>query len=155
MRAFRVAVLGGTFDRLHPGHRALLRAAFRAADEVRIGLTTARYLAQHPKPLADRIGSYRARRGELVAYLERQFPGRRWRIVPLGDGVGGAIRRGPDLLVVSTESVRGARVVNRERRRRGLPPLTVQVIPRVRDPAGRPYSSRRRRAAERLLPTNA
>jgi pantetheine-phosphate adenylyltransferase len=148
MRAFRRAVLGGTFDGLHPGHRALLRTAFRVADEVRIGLTTPTFLARHPKPFPERIAPYRARRAALAEYLVARFPGRRWRIVPLSDPLGGAVRRGPDVLVVSTESLAGARSVNRARVARGLPRLALEVIPQVRDPTGRPYASRRRRARE-------
>jgi len=148
MPRFRVAVLGGTFDGLHPGHRRLLKAAFAAASEVRIGLTTAEYLRIHPKPFGERIAPYRTRRNELLRYLRSAFPHRRFRVVPLRDGFGGAIQTGPDLLVVSAETVPGARKVNRERTRRGLPKLALQVIPLIRDRTGRPYSSRRRRARE-------
>jgi cytidyltransferase-like protein len=148
MRPYRIGVLGGTFDGLHPGHRRLLSEAFRRAEEVRIGLTTAGYLRDHPKPWGEAIAPYRERRAKLLEYLQEHFPRRRYRILPLRDGYGGSVLPGPDLLVVSTESVRGARAVNRERKRRGLARLTLQVIPTVRDRTGRPYSSRRRRARE-------
>jgi len=152
-RRFRIAVLGGTFDRLHPGHRALLRAAFAAADEVRIGVTSAAYLQRHPKPLGERIQGYRARRAALVAHLRARYPGRRYRLVPLRDGFGGSVRPGPDLLVVSADTLRGARAVNRERRRRGLPPLALRIVPLRKDRTGRAYASRRRRAAELRRPS--
>ena len=148
-RRYRIAVLGGTFDRLHAGHRRLLAAAFAAADEVRIGLTTPSYLAAHPKPFGERIEGYRRRRAALIAHLSDRFPGRRFRIVPLRDPMGGAVLAGPDLLVVSRDTEKGARAVNRERLRRGLPALAVRSIPLVRDRGGRPYASRRARAAER------
>ena len=147
-RRYRIAVLGGTFDRLHPGHRSLLRAAFRAADEVRIGLTTGGYLAEHPKPFGALIRPFAERRRELRAYLGRTFPGRRWRVVPLSDALGGSVDPGPDLLVVSSATRRAGAVVNRIRRRRALPPLAVVVVPMVRDAGGRPYASRRRRARD-------
>ena len=145
---FRVAVLGGTFDRLHEGHRALLAAAFRAASEVRIGLTTERYLAAHPKPVADRIQPYRRRRRALADHLAERYPGRRWRIVPLSDALGGSIRRGPDVIVVSSETRRGAAAVNRRRRALGLPALAVRVVRMRRDRGGRILRSRRLRAAQ-------
>lgn len=148
MRRHRRAVLGGTFDRLHAGHRALLRAAFARAEQVRIGLTTAGYLAAHPKPLGERIASYRARRAALLDYLARRFPGRDYRVVPISDGLGGAVRRGPDLLVVSRETVAGARRVNEVRRARGLPPLDLHVVALVKDRRGRVLRSRALRAAE-------
>ena len=145
-RRARLAVLGGTFDRLHPGHRALLRAAFDGAEEVRIGITTPRYLARHPKPNADMIEPYAVRRRTLAQYLSRTYPGRRFRLVPLHDALGGAVRPGPDLLVISSGSVRGAAEVNRRRRALGLAPLTLRIVRLVRDRSGRVYRSRRRRA---------
>jgi pantetheine-phosphate adenylyltransferase len=146
-RRFQLAVLGGTFDRLHAGHRALLRAAFRSAGEVRIGLTTAAFLRTHAKPYASRIQSYPARRAGLIRFLKRQFPGRRWRVQPLREPFGGSVRRGPDTIVVTRETHAGARAVNRARRARGLPVLVIQVVPLVRDRGGRVYRSRRIRAA--------
>jgi pantetheine-phosphate adenylyltransferase len=148
MRRHRQAVLGGTFDRLHAGHRALLKAAFEGADTVRIGLTTASYLRAHPKPWAERIAPYARRRAALTAYLNARFPGRDFRVVPLSDGLGGAVRRGPDLLVISRETVRGARLVNEARLRRGLPPLELKVVRLVKDRRGRVLRSRSLRAAE-------
>ncbi len=157
---YRVAVLGGTFDRLHVGHRALLAAAFRHAREVRIGLTTSTYLRDHPKPLADRLQPYRVRRTAIERFVRRRFPGRAYRIVPLRDGIGGAARPGPDLLVVSAETRAGARRVNARRRELGLPELAVTVVRMRRDRTGRIVSSRRLRAAEgrptpRRRPANA
>ncbi|MFI5415452.1 MAG: pantetheine-phosphate adenylyltransferase [Candidatus Lutacidiplasmatales archaeon] len=142
------AVLGGTFDRLHAGHRALLAAAFANASRVRIGLTTSAYLSAHPKPFGDLIRSYAARRRALAAYLRRMFPGRPFEVVPLDDRFGGSVDPGVDVLVVSEETLDGARAVNRERRRRHLPPIRLVVIPVVRADDLRPISSRRIRSGE-------
>ncbi|MGI0053243.1 MAG: pantetheine-phosphate adenylyltransferase [Thermoplasmata archaeon] len=139
-------MLGGTFDRLHAGHRRLLREAFRAADRVVVGLTTEAYLAAHPKPGAHRIEPYRVRRLALCAYLARYYPDRRFRIRPINDGRGGAVSPGPEVLVASEETGPAAQAINVERVRRGLPPLTVRLIPMVLGADGRPISSRRIRA---------
>lgn len=145
-RRFRVAVLGGTFDRLHAGHRALLAEAFRRAERVGIGLTTAAYLAAHAKPLGGRIEAYRRRRAALLAHLRRTYPGREFWVAPLDEPFGRSVEPGVDLLVVSDETRRGARRVNAERRRRGLPRVAVVAIPSVRAEDGLPVSSRRIRA---------
>ena len=50
MRRYGRVALGGTFDRLHVGHVALLRTAFHIGDEVAVGLTSRRFLTAHPKP---------------------------------------------------------------------------------------------------------
>ncbi len=144
----RVAVLGGTFDRLHLGHEALLRAAFRSAGEVRIGLATASYLERHPKRNPARIQSYQTRLRRLRAYLTRCFPRRVYHILPLRDVFGGSIRPGIDVLVLSAGTRSGGRRVNAERHRRGLPPLRVLEVPLVRAEDGRPISSTRIRAGQ-------
>ncbi|MCI4329872.1 MAG: pantetheine-phosphate adenylyltransferase, partial [Thermoplasmata archaeon] len=151
-RPLTTAVLGGTFDRLHAGHRALLAAAFSNASSVRIGLTTSEYLSAHPKPLGDRIRSYADRRRALAAYLRRRFPRRTFEIVSLDDRFGRSVDPGIDVLVVSEETLDGARAVNRERRRRHLPPIRLVVVPVVRADDLRPISSRRIRSGE-LRPT--
>ena len=60
----RVA-MGGTFDILHPGHEALLDAAFVLGGDVFIGLTTdAMALQGRPK-----VAPYKARKQRLEAWL--------------------------------------------------------------------------------------
>jgi pantetheine-phosphate adenylyltransferase len=154
----KLAVLGGTFDHLHAGHEELLAAAFEQADVIAIGVTTDRFLARHPKPLPRSIASYASRRRHLVDYLRRHYPPSRWRIVPLEDGWGRSVEAGPEMLVASEDTRAGALSVNRERRRRGLPPLRLHIIPLRRAEDGTSISSRRIRArvidaaGRRLLP---
>lgn len=140
------AVLGGTFDRLHVGHEALVRTAFRAADSVAIGLTTDQYLRRHPKPGSRRIQSYATRRRTLVGWLRREFPRRAWRVEPLADARGHSVEPGFDAIVITEETLTGARRVNAERHRRGLPALRIVVAPMVLGDDLLPVSSRRIRA---------
>ncbi|MCI4324105.1 MAG: pantetheine-phosphate adenylyltransferase [Thermoplasmata archaeon] len=142
----QLAVVGGTFDRLHAGHIALLEAAFARAQVVAIGVTTDRFLARHPKPLAARITRYATRRRHLVSYLRAHYPRSRWRIVPLNDGWGRSVEPGPELLVASEDTRAGALSVNRERRRRRLAPLQLYLVPLRRGQDGSAISSRRIRA---------
>lgn len=148
MRRYRRVVLGGTFDRLHAGHEALLATAFRLGRTVAIGLTSRRFVLAHPKPLAGRIGSEAARRRALASFLRRRYAAARWTIVPIDDRLGGSLAPGVDALVVSAETVAGGRAVNRERRRRGLPAVPVVVVPLVLADDLEPLSSRRIRAGE-------
>ncbi len=147
-RRSTVAVLGGTFDRLHAGHRALLNAAFSRADVVRIGLTTDRFVRAHPKPGGTRVEAYRRRRGRLRSFLVGRYPRDRWSLVALGDPWGGSVGPGVDLLVVSEDTQRAVAPISAERRRRGLPRLRVHVVPRVQAEDGRPLASRRVRLGE-------
>src|SRR5437660_6332696 len=79
VRQMRV-VLGGTFDLLHTGHEALLRAAFDGRPEAGvIGLTTDRF-AKESRP---RVNPYVVRERNL----KRCLAARKWRharIEPIG-----------------------------------------------------------------------
>jgi pantetheine-phosphate adenylyltransferase len=143
----RVA-LGGTFDRLHVGHEALLTTAFAAGRSVAIGLTSARFLAEHPKPDARRIQPYASRRRALTEWLAARYPDPRWVVVPLDDGFGRSVEEGIDALVVSADTLAGGQAVNAERRRRGRKPIPVLTVPLVLADDLRPVSSRRIRAGE-------
>lgn len=127
----RVGVLGGTFDHLHAGHRSLLDEAFRRAERVGIGVTTATYLRQHTKEAADRVQPFRRRRAGVVSYLRGRYPAERWWIVPLRDAVGGALQPDVELLIASADTRAGAQRVNALRRARGLRPVGVRLVPVV------------------------
>jgi pantetheine-phosphate adenylyltransferase len=148
VRANRHAVLGGTFDHLHAGHAALLAAAFRAGRTVSIGVTTDRYLAEHPKPASDRLQPYAVRQRALRRWLARHYPGRTWRTVPLEDGFGRSVEPGVDVLVVSVDTEAGGRAVNAERRRLHRPAVPLLVVPVVLADDLGPVSSRRIRSGE-------
>ena len=141
-----VAVLGGTFDRLHVGHKALLDAAFARGGAVGVGVTTDRFLRSRRKAHARRLRPYRARLRAVRRYLAARYPRRRWWTVPLDDPWGGSVLPGVDLLVVSEETRSGADRVNAERARRGLAPVAVHAIPRVRGDDLLPVSASRIRA---------
>jgi pantetheine-phosphate adenylyltransferase len=145
---FGRVVLGGTFDRLHVGHEALLATAFRAGRSVAVGLTTDEYLGGHPKPDGGRIQPYRTRRAALRRWLSAHYPQRRWTLVPLNDPFGGSVEDGVDALVISAETVPGGRAVNAERRRRGRRTVPLLVVPIVLADDLGPVSSRRIRRGE-------
>jgi pantetheine-phosphate adenylyltransferase len=142
------AVLGGTFDHFHLGHAALLATAFHVGRSVSVGVTTDRYVAAHPKPYAARIQSYATRRRALRRWIDRQYPGRSYRLSPLEDGFGRSVEDGVDVLVISVDTLSGGRAVNAERRRLGRRPVPVVVVPVVLADDLSAISSRRIRAGE-------
>lgn len=146
MRRFRLAVLGGTFDHLHVGHHALLSSAFRVGEEVAVGLTTDRFASDLAKPLPKRTQPFAVRRAVLARWVRRNFPRRKWRVVPLENPFGRSVDPGVDVLVVSPDTAAGGRAVNRERRRLGRAPLPLVVVPLVLADDLEPVSSRRVRA---------
>ena len=136
-------VLGGTFDILHDGHEALLRAAFEGRPAfVLIGLTTDRFARES----RTRVNPYRVRERNLKRFLS----GRRWRparIEPIDDPFGPADDL-PDLdvLVVSAERHAVALALNEARVGKGLRPLEIRDVPMVLAQDGLPIASRRIRA---------
>jgi cytidyltransferase-like protein len=148
VRKRRHAVLGGTFDHFHLGHAALLATAFRVGQSVSVGVTTDRYVAVHPKPLAARIQSYASRRRAIRRWIDRRFPARSYRLSPLENTFGRSIENGVDVLVISADTLAGGRAVNAERRRLGRRPVPLEVVPVVLADDLRPVSSRRIRAGE-------
>jgi pantetheine-phosphate adenylyltransferase len=139
-------VLGGTFDHLHIGHESLLETAFRTGRPVAIGLTSERYLSDHPKPGRGVLQSYATRRRRLVSWLRANHPKEPWTVVPIDDRFGGSVAPGVAVLVVSADTVAGGRAVNAERGRRGLPPARLVVVPLALADDLRPVASRRIRA---------
>lgn len=143
MRRFGRAVLGGTFDRLHLGHESLLETAFQVGREVAIGVTSERYLAARPKPDGGSPQSYATRRRNLTAWLRERHPDGSWKVVRLDDPFGGSVGPGVGVLVVSADTLKGGKAVNAERKRRGLPPVPLVVVPLVLADDLRPVASRR------------
>ncbi|MCI4349310.1 MAG: pantetheine-phosphate adenylyltransferase [Thermoplasmata archaeon] len=138
--------MGGTFDRIHRGHIALFDAVFRISRTVGIGLTTHAFLARHPKPFGRKIRPFGIRRRALVQFLHTRYPGRSWEILPLESAMGGAVEPEVDAIVVSEETARVVPAINRERRRRGVPPLRAVVVSLVHGQDLQPISGRRIRA---------
>src|SRR5437867_8781546 len=136
-------VLGGTFDILHEGHEALLKAACQARPtEVLIGLTTDRFARE----ARTRVNPYPVRERNLKRFLAA----RRWRpvtIEPIDEAYGPADDL-PDLnvLVVSAERYAVAVALNGARTARGLRPLEIRAVPMVLAQDGLPIASRRIRA---------
>jgi len=123
----------------------LLSAANRLGGELRVGVTTSAYLHRHPKPDGEQIESYRRRRSRILAWLKRHRR-RPFRVVPLNDGVGGAIDPEVTHLVVSVDTRAAARKIQAMRRTQGLAPVRLITVPLLKAEDDQPIRSRRIRA---------
>lgn len=143
----RVAVLGGTFDHLHAGHRALLTAGFAYADRVGIGITTDEVLRQWATKKGT-VEPFSIRKSRLERWLRATFPRRSWWLIPLRDRWGAVLEPTTEALIVSEETLRVAEEANRRRRRRGLRPLALGIVHPVLAEDLLPISSTRIRLGE-------
>jgi pantetheine-phosphate adenylyltransferase len=127
---FGAVAVGGTFDRLHAGHRLLLGAsALVATRAVFVGVTADQMLAA--KKNASLLEPYAAREAGAVDFMRRVHPGLRCSAGPLSDPRVPplcATERDFDAIVVSEETIHGADAINAVRAGLGFPPLVVVVV---------------------------
>ena len=139
MRKFRKVVVGGTFDRLHLGHKALLRKAFEVGKVVYVGLTSDEMIRD--KPYAEKILPYELRLGDLLKFFDVNGYNN-YRVIKIHNAIGFAGEmKSLEAIVVSEETYKGALIVNRAREERGLKPLEIVVIPIIRSSLGPKISS--------------
>ena len=138
----RVA-LGGTFDPIHDGHRALFERAFELGD-VTVGLTSDE-LAPETRHEPRRVRPFEERRAALEAELEplADAAGRTFEVRTLEAPTGIATEPGFDAIVVSPDTNAGAERINDIREERGLDPLQVELVDYVPAEDGEPISSTR------------
>jgi pantetheine-phosphate adenylyltransferase len=137
--------LGGTFDRLHAGHRYFLKNAFARAQNVIIGLTSDGYIAANKK--VDCL-PFVQRKQSLENWLKSEGYAGRFEIHPLEDYFGPATTGKYDAILVTPETKPRALELNDRRTDSGLPPLVVIEIPVIMSADGKPISSTRVRNGE-------
>lgn len=135
-------MVGGTFDPLHDGHRALLSRSFELAGPggtVVIGLTSDRFAGTKSHP----VRPYEQRRAAVERFAEEFDRGVGYEIEPLSDRYGSALDLDFDALVVSEETMPVAIEINRLRRERGRRKVDIHQITCVLAEDGRWISSTR------------
>ena len=131
---FEFGCLGGTFDRLHGGHKLLLEVAFKLAKKVLIGITTDN-LAKNGKEIPELIWDYEKRAKDVTDFLHSLgVTDDRIDIKPLSRATQYADEI-PELgvIVLSPETYGRLLEINDVRRKKGLDELIAIAIPYHRD----------------------
>jgi len=139
----RVAV-GGTFDPLHDGHKALLMKACELSrgGELLVGLTSDEMVKNKVHDVVD----YRSRYNEIMGFITAQ--GISPVISRLDDPFGPTISEDFDFIVVSPETHPVALKINRIRKEKGLRPIEIVLVDYVLADDGLPISSTRIKRGE-------
>ncbi len=128
---YKLVICGGTFDRLHSGHKAFLLYAFEKGEHVLIGLTSDAYVTKVKKN-AD-IFPFEKRLEELKEFLNTKGLLERAKIVAIDsrfDETQIEEHTGAALLV-SEETKNAGEEINKEREKQGFAPLPLLIFPLI------------------------
>lgn len=123
--------VGGTFDPVHDGHRALFKRAFQLGD-VTVGLTSdelakqTRHRDRYVRPYDERKQDLEAELARLAAHADHD---RTFEVRKLTKPTGIAVEPKFEVLIVSPETRPGGERINEIREERGLNPLEIVVVP--------------------------
>lgn len=146
MKRYSKVCLGGTFDRIHLGHKSLLDMAFNLSNNVIIGLTTDKRANKNRNE--EYLSTYQERYSSLNHYILESFKGK-YSIVELDDDWGpGIFDKDLEAIIVSEETEKVAFQLNKNRKLRNLEELKIVTIPIILAKDNKKISSTRIRNNE-------
>lgn len=148
---YKFAVLGGTFDHLHKGHKKLLKYGLNLSEKLIIGLTSDDYIeklkANNEKLIT--FESFETRKKVVETYLNKITPGR-FEITQIDDLFGPTLDKDffAETIIVSADTRKASEKINIERERIGLSKFEIVQADTEMAEDGVPISSERIRNGE-------
>lgn len=135
------AILGGTFDHLHLGHKKLMGQALSSSKSLTIGIVS-NPLISKPYPLS--LESLTTRTAHLASYLNHLGVSDRVNIITIDDMFGTTLSDPTIEAIFVTEGTIGnAKIIANKRNQIGLSPLEIIKVPYALAEDGLPISSSR------------
>ncbi|CAH0715414.1 unnamed protein product, partial [Brenthis ino] len=128
VKTYEYVALGGTFDRLHNGHKILLsQAALRSTNHVTVGVTDVNMIQS--KILWELIEPVEQRINNVLQFLRDINADLEYNVLPIQD-MYGPTKDDPrfQLLIVSEETSRATKKINDKRKENGLQLLDFHTI---------------------------
>lgn len=123
------SVVGGTFDRMHKGHEALLADSFTKSEKVTIGISSNEFASER---LKNNFEDYESRLKQIENYLRANNLQKRASVIRIEDIFGTTLTdTAIDSIIVTKETIEGAETINAERAKQGLEKLKVEIVPLV------------------------
>ena len=139
--------MGGTFDIIHAGHKALLQRALEVGDIVLIGLTTDVRASKSRNKT--QINTYNIRLANLQDLLKSMKSLDRFQIVPLENDWGPSVLDEDfEAIIVSDETKSTAQKISKIRSVEGKSELEIVIVPMIKAQDGHRISSSRIRNKE-------
>ena len=142
--------LGGTFDRIHKGHGAMLARAFAVGDRVTIGLTSDEFVKKFRIQNEEfRIEDYAKRKNTLLQWLQQHEFENRASVIAIDDPYEPAASMNDlDAIMVTPDNKVRGEEINTRRKSKGLSELTLVEVPLVPAQDAKPISAMRIRNGE-------
>ncbi|MCW1309262.1 MAG: pantetheine-phosphate adenylyltransferase [Candidatus Nanoarchaeia archaeon] len=130
-KLYKKVAVGGTWDRLHKGHDVILKKTFEIGENIYIGVVASEELLKQ-KELKEIIEPYEKRVDNLLEYIRKLNPNKKFKIIPLYDKYS-ITTSDPELeaLVVSQLTLESGKEINEIRKKRGLKELDLIVVDMV------------------------
>ena len=119
--------IGGTFDVLHKGNKALINRALEIAGKrghIFIGITSEEFFRNKKN-----LKTFEERKKTVLEYISMEKKVKQVVVKPIKDKYGPSINGNFDDIVVSPETIETAKEINKKRRENGKKPLKIIEIP--------------------------